>query len=71
MSRTGFGATILLDSLEWPSDERALLRDAWSADETELDRTAIKHAREARNRIREQKNKFRELISDDDRKNIV
>lgn len=60
-----------MDRLRWPSDLRDLYRTARAAAETDRDRTAIKNAREAGDKSREQKSEARELLSDDDRKNII
>lgn len=60
-----------LDRLRWPSDLLTLRREAQKAAETQRDRTAKKHAQEAEDRARDQKDKARELLTEDDRKNII
>jgi hypothetical protein len=48
-----------------------LFSNAQHAAESEHDRTAIKHVREAAHRAREQKDEARERLSNDDRRNVV
>lgn len=60
-----------LERLRWPSDLRELRNNAHKAVETPQDRLAIQNAHEAQTRIIDEKSEARELLTDDDRKNIV
>lgn len=60
-----------LERLRWPSDLRDLQRKAIAAAETEQDRTALKNAREAQRKGIDRKHEARNILNEDDRKNVV
>lgn len=59
------------DFLRWPSDLRQLKRDAIAAAETPRDGLALQNARAAQRRLLDEKSEAREILSEDDRKNVV